>query len=157
MSEFFKDLKVVELAAVLAGPSAGMFFAELGAEVIKVENKPAGGDATREWRLPGETKDGPSAYFCSVNWGKTHLFLDLRDSADRDRLYSEIADADIVLTNYRAETAAKLGVAYADLAALNDNLIFIGLDGFEHSDKAAYDVVLQAETGWISMTGTDPA
>ncbi|MFN2423979.1 MAG: CaiB/BaiF CoA transferase family protein [Cryomorphaceae bacterium] len=157
MSEFFKDLKVVELAAVLAGPSAGMFFAELGAEVIKVENKPAGGDATREWRLPGETKDGPSAYFCSVNWGKTHLFLDLRDSADRDRLYSEIADADIVLTNYRAETAAKLGVGYADLAALNENLIFIGLDGFEHSDKAAYDVVLQAETGWISMTGTDPA
>lgn len=142
---------------MLAGPSAGMFFAELGAEVIKVENKPAGGDATREWRLPGETSEGPSAYFCSVNWGKTHLFLDLRDSADRERLYTEIAGADIVLTNYREATAAKLGVSYADLSARNETLIFIGLDGFEHSDKAAYDVVLQAETGWISMTGTDPA
>lgn len=147
----------MELAAVLAGPSAGMFFAELGAKVIKVENKPAGGDATRQWRLPGETTKGPSAYFCAVNYGKTHLFLDLSDNSDRERLYTEITDADILLTNYRAETAAKLGVGYEELSAINQGLIFIGLDGFEHSDKAAYDVVLQAETGWISMTGTDPA
>lgn len=155
MTNFFKDLKVIELASVLAGPSAGMFFAELGAQVVKVENKRAGGDAVRAWRLPGETKQGPSAYFCAVNYGKTYLPLDLKDPADRAHLVRLIADADIVLSNYREETARKLGLLYTDIAEVNPRVIHIGLDGFSGSDKAAYDVVLQAETGWISMTGTD--
>jgi crotonobetainyl-CoA:carnitine CoA-transferase CaiB-like acyl-CoA transferase len=152
---FFKDLKVIELSSVLAGPSVGMFFAELGAKVLKVENKVTGGDATRMWRLPGESEQGPSAYFCSVNHGKEHLLLDLGKADDRQRLYSEMADADIVLSNYRPATAAKLGVTYAQLKEVKKDLIFIQLDGFEGHDRAAYDVVLQAETGWISMTGSD--
>ncbi len=153
MSEFFKNLKVIELASVLAGPSAGMFFAELGAKVLKIENKAAGGDATRGWRLPGESADGPSAYFCAVNYGKEHRFLDLRNPEERAELYREVGDADIVLSNYRADTAEKLGVDEAALRHIKPDLIFIQLDGFDASDRVAYDVVLQAETGWISMTG----
>lgn len=155
MTNFFKDMKVIELASVLAGPSAGMFFAELGAKVVKVENKPAGGDAVREWRLPGETKEGPSAYFCAVNYGKTYLPLDLKNQKDRAALNRHLTDADIVLSNFRQDTAAKLRLRYADITEVNPRVIHIGLDGFSSSDKAAYDVVLQAETGWISMTGSD--
>src|SRR5690606_32140152 len=81
--KFFSGLKIVEFASVLAGPSVGMFFAELGAEVIKIENKTTGGDVTRGWKLPAEDPDSPvSAYFASVNWGKKHLLLDLNDSGD---------------------------------------------------------------------------
>ncbi len=64
------DLKILELASVLAGPSVGQFFAELGAEVIKIENPKNGGDVTRLWKSPGEPTDDRSAYFCSCNWGK---------------------------------------------------------------------------------------
>jgi crotonobetainyl-CoA:carnitine CoA-transferase CaiB-like acyl-CoA transferase len=154
MTTFFSGIKVIELASVLAGPSVGMFFAELGAKVIKIENKAAGGDATRGWRLPGENAAGPSAYFCAVNYGKEHIHLDLRRADDRALLYREVADADIVLGNYLEETSLKLGVDFETLKAHKPDLIFIQLDGFEHSTRLAYDVVLQAETGWISMTGS---
>ena len=74
-----KNLKIIELASVLAGPSTGMFFAELGAKVIKIENKTTGGDVTRKWRLENEKENNISAYFSSVNWNKEHLFLDLNN------------------------------------------------------------------------------
>lgn len=154
MKEYFKDLKIIELASILAGPAVGMFFAELGAKVLKIENKTAGGDMTRQWRLPGEPAEGPSAYFCAVNYGKTYLPLDLGAVEDRDRLKSELNTADIVLTNYRKDTAHKLGVDPAALLKRHPGLIILQLDGFDEGHRAAYDVVLQAETGWISMTGT---
>ncbi len=132
-----------------------MFFAELGAKVLKVENKTGGGDATRGWRLPEESAEGPSAYFCAINFGKEHVFLDLTLEADRCWLEQAVKDADIVLSNYRNNTAEKLGVSFERLAQIKPDLIFIQLDGFESHDRPAYDVVLQAETGWISMTGTD--
>ncbi|HMR58072.1 MAG TPA: CoA transferase, partial [Cyclobacteriaceae bacterium] len=73
----FQGLKVLELASVLAGPSVGQFFAELGAEVIKIENLNTGGDVTRTWKSSDENTDDCSAYFCSVNWGKKSVALDL--------------------------------------------------------------------------------
>ncbi len=73
----FEDLKILELASVLAGPAVGQFFAELGATVIKVENAKAGGDITRTWKALDETTDDRSSYFCSVNWGKKSIALDL--------------------------------------------------------------------------------
>jgi crotonobetainyl-CoA:carnitine CoA-transferase CaiB-like acyl-CoA transferase len=76
----FEGLKVLELASVLAGPSVGQFFAELGAEVIKVENLKTGGDVTRTWKGSGELTDDRSAYFCSVNWGKKSIAVDLTSS-----------------------------------------------------------------------------
>lgn len=153
--EFFSDLLVVELAGVLAGPAAGSFFAELGAEVIKVENKKTGGDVTRNWQLPGETTEGPSAYYASANYGKSVRMLDLTDSKDLEELRALIEKADIVLTNHRPHTARKFGLEYADLKRLNPEVIAIQLNGYDDPERPAYDVVLQAETGWISMTGSD--
>src|SRR5690606_32887278 len=153
MSNFFKELKIIELAGVLAGPGVGLFFAELGARVLKVENKNVGGDATRTWRLAGETPNGPSAYFSSVNYKKEYLFLDLTSAADREKLLGEIASADIVISNYSSRVAQKLSMDYPSLRAVNQELIYLQLDGFANSNRPAYDVVLQAETGWISMTG----
>ena len=83
----FKDLTVIELASVLAGPSVGVFFAELGAKVIKVENDKTGGDVTRSWKLATEDKSHPySAYYSSVNWGKESWFMDLKNEEDRQKL-----------------------------------------------------------------------
>ena len=87
-----KDLVVVETAGVLAGPAVGMFFAELGATVIKLENKRAGGDVTRKWKLPSEDPESPvSAYFSSVNWGKEHRMVDLATPEDRAAFDAMIA------------------------------------------------------------------
>jgi crotonobetainyl-CoA:carnitine CoA-transferase CaiB-like acyl-CoA transferase len=84
----FEGLKVLELASVLAGPSVGQFFAELGAEVIKVENLKTGGDVTRTWKGNGELTDDRSAYFCSVNWGKKSIAVDLTSSEGKSIVQS---------------------------------------------------------------------
>lgn len=77
----WRNLKVVELASVLAGPLVGTFFAELGAEVIKIENKTTGGDVTRTWKLPTEDKNNSiSAYYAAANFGKKTIFLRLHKS-----------------------------------------------------------------------------
>jgi crotonobetainyl-CoA:carnitine CoA-transferase CaiB-like acyl-CoA transferase len=155
-NEFFKDqLKVVELASVLAGPAVGMFFAELGAEVVKIENKKTGGDMTRLWKLPSEDPTSPySAYYASVNWNKNTYLLDLEDQNDREQAYSLLCDADIVISNYRTKVAEKLGVDYPTLAERNPKLIFAQLNAFDaHSKRPAFDVVLQAEAGFLYMNG----
>jgi len=155
MKEFFKGLKVVELASVLAGPAVGTFFAELGASVTKIENKLSGGDVTRGWRVRHEGKDGISAYYAAVNYGKKSLILDFNDHVDRSKLNDLVSDADIVVSNYLPRVAQKFGLSYQDIKTVNQEVIYLDLLGYEHESKPAYDVVLQAETGWLSMTGTD--
>ena len=92
----FKNLKVLELSSVLAGPAVGMFFSELGAKVIKVENKTTNGDVTRKWKLPNEKKSDISAYFCSVNYNKNYVFLDFNNQKDRTKLKVLINDCNII-------------------------------------------------------------
>ena len=152
-----QDLLVLETAGVLAGPAVGMFFAELGARVVKVENKRSGGDVTRSWKLPGEDPVSPvSAYFSSVNWGKEHLFLDLKDVADRQAFDELVSKADVLISNHLAADAEKLGLGRDRLRALNPKLVHGHIKGFaDQPHRPAFDVVLQAETGYISMTGTD--
>jgi crotonobetainyl-CoA:carnitine CoA-transferase CaiB-like acyl-CoA transferase len=154
-SKPFRDLKVVELASVLAGPSVGLFFAELGAKVIKIENKTANGDVTRSWKLPSEKNTGnTSAYFYSVNAGKKHLFLDLGKKKDHQRCIKEIATADIVICNYKKGDDKKLKLSYADLKKINPGLIYASINGFgEGSARTAYDLILQAESGFMSING----
>lgn len=153
----FEDLLVVETAGVLAGPSVGLFFAELGARVVKVENQRAGGDVTRRWKLPTEDPTAPvSAYFSSVNWGKEHLLLDLRSTEGRARLDALLHQADVLVTNHLSGDAEKLGLSRDRVRSLNPRLVHGHIAGFaDRSDRPAFDVVLQAETGYISMTGTD--
>ncbi|MCS6929799.1 MAG: CoA transferase [Saprospiraceae bacterium] len=152
----FSELKVVEFASVLAGPAVGMFFAELGAKVIKIENKTTKGDITRGWKLPNEDPASAiSAYFCSVNWGKQHIFLDLREPTDKALALQYTDTADIVITNFKPSSARRLGLDADTLRARNSKLIYAHISGWANSEdeRPAFDVVLQAETGFLSMTG----
>ncbi len=155
MQPILQGLKVVELASVLAGPAVGMFFAELGAEVIKVEHKTSGGDVTRSWKLPGEDPAAlSSAYYASVNWGKTVWMCDLTDPADREKVLDVIRRADVVISNFRQDSARKLGMDYDTLRQSNPRLIFGQITGFgDDNPLPAFDVVLQAEAGFLFMCG----
>ncbi len=151
-----KDLKVVELASVLAGPSVGLFFAELGAEVIKIENKRTGGDVTRSWKLPEEKKNSKApAYFLAANFGKKHLLLDLKDEKDHKKCISHLKNADIVIVNYKKGDDKKLKLDYASVKKINPKIIYASIVGFsEEDERVAYDLILQAESGFMSINGT---
>ena len=110
MTEILKDLKVVELASVLAGPLAGSFLAEHGAQVIKIENARSNGDVTRQWKLKNEGDDGVSAYYSSANYGKQVRMLNLENVEDYDELLDIVREADIVISNFQKRTAEKLKV-----------------------------------------------
>lgn len=154
----FKDLKVIELAGVLAGPSVGYFFAELGARVIKIENPKTNGDVTRSWKLKTEDpKQNDSAYYWSVNALKESLFLDLSEEKQLQHFYQLIQDADILITNYKKGDDLKLKVDFSTLKKINPKLIYASITSFgEDSSRSAYDLILQAESGFMSMNGNDP-
>ncbi|MDF2436142.1 MAG: Formyl-CoA transferase [Bacteroidota bacterium] len=156
MEDFFKDLKVIELASVLAGPAVGMFFSELGAEVVKIENKPNGGDVTRSWKLAGEDPSSDiSAYYASVNWNKTSVFADLNNKDDRKEVLGLLANADILISNYKPGDDFKLGMDYESIKKINPGIIYAHITGFGPDvNRTAYDLVLQAETGFLFMNGS---
>ena len=150
----FKDLIVLELATVLAGPSVGMFFAELGAKVIKVENLKNGGDVTRSWRSKSENKQNKaSAYFSSVNYSKEYLDIDLSEESNRAKLIELISSADVVISNFKHSSAKKFKVDYESIKAIKPTIIYGQINGFSNSERVAYDVVLQAESGFMFMNG----
>ncbi|MCW3078523.1 MAG: acyl CoA transferase/carnitine dehydratase [Bacteroidetes bacterium] len=153
--KIFKDLKVIELAGVLAGPSVGHFFAELGARVIKIENLKTNGDVTRSWKLKSENpKDPASAYFWSVNTLKEFVSLDLTIPSQLAQLYDLIKNADILISNYKKGDDEKLQVDYPALSKINPLLIYASINGFGHnSPRTAYDLILQAESGFMFMNG----
>lgn len=156
MEKTFKGWKVIDLSTVLAGPSVGMFFAELGAEVIKIEH-PKNGDVTRSWKLPNEDPESEvSAYFSSINYLKQYRKLDFSEEEGRKELFQLIADADVVLMNFKFGTQEKLGILDEVLFEKNPKLIIGKISGFgSNSDRVAYDLVLQAESGIMSMNGND--
>lgn len=151
----FAKLKVVELSTVLAGPSVGMFFAELGADVVKVEH-PMIPDVTRSWKLASEDPEEPvSAYFSSVNYGKHYLRKDLTKNEDREDLYQLIIAADILLVNFKKGDDVKFSLTPEELWQRNPRLLIGKITGFgDDSDRVAYDLILQAESGFMSMNGT---
>jgi crotonobetainyl-CoA:carnitine CoA-transferase CaiB-like acyl-CoA transferase len=148
------DLKVLELASVLAGPAVGQFFAELGAEVIKVENLKTGGDVTRTWKAAGEITDDRSAYFCSVNWGKKSVAVDLNTEAGRMIVHKLAAQADVLIASYKPGDAEKLGVSYEQLKTNNEQLIYGQITGYgSDNERVGYDAVIQAESGFMDLNG----
>ncbi len=150
----FKELKIIELSSVLAGPSVGMFFAELGSKVIKIENKNTNGDVTRNWKLINETPSNQSAYFSSVNWGKEHIFLDFNNKKDLLQLRELIKAADIIISNFKFNDPEKFSLSYKDCKNINSKIIYAHLGGFRSDlERVAFDVVIQAETGYMSMNG----
>ena len=153
----FKDLVVIEAANVLAGPAAGMFFAELGATVIKVENIKTGGDTTRQWKLPAEDEDSDvSAYFSSVNWGKRSIGVDFSMPAGYEVLLDLVRRADVFLQSFKPGDATKFGLDYPALRGVNERLVYADITAFgEEDDRPGFDAVLQAETGFMGMNGTE--
>jgi crotonobetainyl-CoA:carnitine CoA-transferase CaiB-like acyl-CoA transferase len=147
-------LKVLELASVLAGPSVGQFFAELGADVIKVENLKTGGDVTRSWKVSGENTDDRSAYFCSINWGKKSIAIDLNKPEGRKIVQQLASKSDVLIASYKPGDAEKLGVDYPTLSANNEDLIYGQITGYgSKNPRVGYDAIIQAEAGFMYMNG----
>ncbi|MDW4498323.1 CaiB/BaiF CoA-transferase family protein [Sulfitobacter sp. D35] len=150
-------LKVVELARVLAGPWAGQTLADLGCEVIKVES-PAGDD-TRQWGPPFVTRDEDvsAAYFHSCNRGKASVTADFRTEEGQALVRELLADADILIENFKTGGLAKYGLDYESLAKDFPRLIYCSITGFGHSGpyahRAGYDFIIQGMSGLMSLTG----
>lgn len=151
------DITVVELGEAVAGPLAGMMFADMGAEVVKIES-PDGGDALRG--MGGLTKDGVGTYFFWVNRNKQSLCLDIGTDRGRDAFLSVAETADVVIENYRPGVVDDLGVGYEDVSQVNDDVIYCHISGFGQETAEAYegrvanDTMMQAATGGMSITGT---
>lgn len=159
MNKIFSDLIILEVAGVLAGPSVGHFFSELGAKVVKVENPKTKGDVTRSWKLKTENpEDSASAYYWSVNTGKEVMFLDLSNKLDLEKFYTLVRIADVLITNYKAGDDEKLKVHYDRLKKFNPQLIYASINGFGNNNpRTAYDLILQAESGFMFMNGEKDA
>ncbi|WNB17426.1 CaiB/BaiF CoA transferase family protein [Marivirga arenosa] len=155
MEGIFKELRVLELANVLAGPSVGQFFAELGAEVIKIENPKSCGDVTRSWKLKNEEKESSvSAYFSSANCGKKSIALDLSNQEDLSIFYELVKISDVVIASYKSGDAQKLKVDFESLKLLNPKIIYGQITGYgEHDKRVGYDAIIQAESGFMKMNG----
>jgi CoA:oxalate CoA-transferase len=149
----FSGLLVVDLTRVLAGPFCTMMLAELGARVVKVEN-PQGGDDSRRFE---PIVEGQSAYFASLNRGKESIALDLKDATDRAVFLKLVGRADVLVENFRPGTLERLGLGYETLRAGNPRLIYAAVSGFGQtgpwSRKPAYDLIVQALGGMMSVTG----
>ncbi|MBU2020265.1 MAG: CoA transferase [Bacteroidetes bacterium] len=156
ISDFFSDLKILDLSSVLAGPSVGTYFAEMGAKVLKLEH-PVHGDVTRTWRLPSETDPTLiSSYFSAVNFGKEYRKFDLSDTSRKVELHDLIRNADLLLSNFKKGDAEKFGLTDNELKAIKPNLIHGKISGFgSDNDRVAYDLILQAETGFMSLNGDE--
>jgi CoA:oxalate CoA-transferase len=146
-------ITVLDLTHVLAGPFASLILGDLGARVIKVE-RPGSGDDTRSFP---PFKDGASAYFAAINHGKESIALDLKAEEDRAIFEALLARADIVLENYRPGVMEKLGYGWEALHARFPALIYGAVSGFGHTGpdalRPAYDMVVQARGGVMSITG----
>jgi crotonobetainyl-CoA:carnitine CoA-transferase CaiB-like acyl-CoA transferase len=151
-----EGVRVVDVTVSVAGPFATQILGDLGADVIKVE-RPPGGDDTRRWGPPFWGDD--SATFQGLNRNKRSLLLDLSGGEDRDLLLELVADADVLVQNLRPGTLTKLGFGYADLRRLNPRLIYCEISGYGVTgplkDRPAYDPLMQAFGGLMSLTGEE--
>ncbi|PYM66613.1 MAG: formyl-CoA transferase, partial [Candidatus Rokuibacteriota bacterium] len=124
-----EGIRVVDLSRVLAGPYCSLLMADMGAEVIKIE-EPGHGDDTRAWP---PFAGGEATYFMSVNRGKKSLTLDLKTEAGKEILRRLLASADVLLENFRPGTLARLGFGYEAARGLNPRLVYCSISGFGES------------------------
>jgi crotonobetainyl-CoA:carnitine CoA-transferase CaiB-like acyl-CoA transferase len=150
-------LKVIELAHIMAGPVCGLMLADMGASVIKVEKIP-GGDDSRRFLPPAIA--GESAAFMMMNRNKRGIALDLKHPSGKAVLRRLLADADVLIENYRSDTMAKLGFGYDDLRKSNPGLIYCALSGFgrtgPYAELGGFDLIAQGMSGLMSITGEGP-
>ena len=153
-------IRVIELGQIAAGPFASSLLADLGADVIKIEN-PKGGDGMRQWPPLNISKQGKeeiySENFASVNRNKRSMTLNIKDPSDVGLLKRLVSKATILIENYRPGVLNKLGLGYDDLKRINKKLIYCSISGYgqsgPYSDKGAFDVTVQAVAGIMSVTG----
>lgn len=145
-------VRILDLTRVLAGPVCTMMLGDLGADVIKVE-RPDGGDETRGWGPPFDDR-GESAYFLSVNRNKLSVAADLDLPADRDLIHRLVTEADVVVENFRPGTLERRSLGHERIRRKQPALIWCTISGFGlDSERPGYDYVVQAERGWMSISG----
>ncbi|WP_050605887.1 CaiB/BaiF CoA-transferase family protein [Ruegeria sp. 6PALISEP08] len=149
-------MRVIELAHIMAGPVCGLMLADMGADVIKVE-KPTGDDSRRF--TPPEI-EGEAAAYMMMNRNKRGISLNLKDPVAVEVLRKLLADADVVVENYRLGTMEKLGLSYEDLAAVNPRIIYCEISGFgrtgPYAERGGFDLIAQGMSGLMSITGEGP-
>ncbi|MBX9591594.1 MAG: CoA transferase [Hyphomonadaceae bacterium] len=153
-------VRVLEFGQIAAGPFAGSLLADLGADVVKVEN-PVGGDGMRAWP-PLTAREGGAPFsenFASVNRNKRSMAVDLKSAADVRHLRQLTDVADVVVENFRAGVLRRLGLGYEDLKATNPRLVYCSISGYgqmgPYAEKGAFDVTVQAMSGLMSVTGEE--
>ena len=154
MTGALHGVRVLELSRHLAGPYCAMMLGDLGAEVIKVE-RPSVGDETRHWGPP--FVGGESAYYLCCNRNKKSITLNLKEKRGAAIVQELARNSDVLIENFRIGGAAKLGLSYTELKAINPSLIYCSISGFGHtgSDRelAGYDALIQGRGGFMSITG----
>ena len=150
-----RNVRVLDLSRVLAGPFATMQLADLGAEIIKVE-APGSGDDTRSWGPP--FIGGESTYFLSVNRSKLGITLDFKHPRGRELLLRLLDRAEVLVENFRPGTLERAGLGYEALAQRYPGLIYCSISGYGHTGprgkEPGYDAIVQAESGVMSVTGS---
>lgn len=161
MAGALENIKVVDLSRILAGPWASQMLADMGAEVIKVE-RPKKGDDTRFWGPPfirqaTETQPPQAAYFHCVNRNKQSIAIDITQEQGQQVIKDLIAQADVLIENYKVGGLAKYGLDYQCVKEINPRLVYCSITGFGQSGpsahKAGYDGMIQGEGGLMSLTG----
>ena len=152
-----EGVRVVELAHIMAGPVCGLMLADMGADVVKVERLPRG-DGTRGFVPP--SLDGESAAFMMLNRGKRGIALDLRSPDGLDVVRRLLADADVVIENFRLGTMERMGLGWEMLSELNPRLVYCQITGFGRTgpmaDQGGFDLIAQGYSGLMSVTGEGP-
>lgn len=150
-----EGVRVLDMTQIMAGPFCAMLLADLGAEVIKIEN-PCGGDDSR--RMAPPYYNGESAAFLAVNRNKYGLALDIRTERGKELLWKLIDTADVLIENFRPGTMDRLGFGYEQAHTRNSRLVYCSISGFGHtgpySERGGFDLVAQAMSGVLSVTGS---
>jgi crotonobetainyl-CoA:carnitine CoA-transferase CaiB-like acyl-CoA transferase len=161
MAAPLEGFRVLELSRILAGPWAGQLFADLGAEVIKVE-RPDVGDDTRHWGPPylndrDGAATGEAAYFLGANRGKQSITVDITSAEGQATIRRLVADCDVLIENYKVGGLEKYGLDYDSLGKLNPRLVYCSITGFgqtgPYAHRAGYDFLIQGMGGLMSVTG----
>jgi crotonobetainyl-CoA:carnitine CoA-transferase CaiB-like acyl-CoA transferase len=155
MRQALEGITVLDLSHALAGPFCSMMLGDHGANVIKIE-PPGAGDIARAWGSRGPS--GVAGYFVSLHRNKRGMVLDFKNAEGKEIFLRLVERADVVLENYRVGALAKLGLGYETLASRNPGIVYCSISGFgqdgPYRDRAALDLILQAESGMISVTGS---
>ena len=160
MERALNGIRVIDLSHVLAGPTATMILGDLGAEVIHVE-PPQGDDAREYGPFVGKVDKNHSGYFISLNRNKKSMVLNLRHQKGKEILRELIEVSDVVVENYRPDTMKNLGFGWEEINRMNPKIICASISGFghdtlpEYSNRPAYDIVAQAYSGLMSLTGPE--